>query len=255
VSDSSDKLTGPIVLFVGCSREAANRVGLRSEELAEAYGHVLELAFIASEKTDQWWAKPFTRENMHRMTDVFTRRSQHTLLKWTESGKFVTEVREILEEQISGSIGFDAMPDGWEERVTLVYIHTDLEPSISPYVGRVFDGWFPNAVYRDFTSGVVRRPLWRGAPVPPAQEVLFWPACQLPGLDSAKMVIGIAGIENVFDLVLLSRSDLKEKGWEDFQIDEVEAILGKYGLRLGMTNEEIAELSHEASVARSASSR
>lgn len=239
-----------IVLFFGCNKDAGSRLGLFKADIIEAYGSQLRVIHVDLARLD-WLVYPFKEESLHEILQFhFTRKSMHTALKWMESEKFVEDVRKILEERIKATV--EGLPDDWQQQVTLVYLDESLEPEISGYVQRVFDGWFPNAKFRQFTSYDTSSPIWRDAEVTPIEEAhkpslaeVLDMRCDQLGLEPSQIGSKFvnAGVVYVHDLVLLphdgARAILGDKNEHFCQVVD---WLTQHGLRFGMYEEQIGQL-------------
>lgn len=236
----------PIVLFFGGSNDGGSRMGLLKADVIEAYGSLLSIVHVDLTGL-HWLVYPFKEESLHEiLLHHFTRKSMHTVLKWMNSEKFVEDVLKILEERIKSSE--EKLPHNWHQYVTLVYLDDSLEPTESPYVQRIFDGWFPNAKFRLFSGYDGSIPIWRDAEVKEishakkltSSEVLEVSPEELPLMfDPLRLGLRDAGVPTVRELVVCSRAELKAKGLTDSDLDELATILGQFGLGYGMTQVQI----------------
>ncbi|MDO8591438.1 MAG: hypothetical protein Q7R60_00735 [bacterium] len=197
MSDHASQLVFPelIVLHFGL----AGRMGLSHESTtdnqAEAYRRRLRVVGVSL--PDLWWTEPLADESrLHLYEEVHNgRRTPQFVKQWLEGDGFVRYVRRELTEYI-GDASHNELPEsGWEDRVSLVYIDGLLDPHESAYTRRVFDGWFPNAFYRD---PVVSKsiPLWRDASVVP-----------MPLSDQLKAAFDTALMQLDADVVPMPLSD------------------------------------------------
>ena len=249
--DFSDypELEGPIVLLIGClpSETEDLRDKLYDNLLIEANAQTVE--FIHVRLDTYWWDDPTLYDNLHRLLDLFPRKSKQTALKWIETDGFVKEVRKLLTQRVEKATSLETLPANWPELVSLAILDVDAETS---YVQRVFDGWFPNAQFRANQGRGKTIAIWRDAEVTPIQQVgkpapgvvLGWLLERVPGFP-APVVRKLEDVRTGFTIEMLVRFDrdgLKTFIFTDEQIDAVEAVVQALGLWLGMTEEQIKQV-------------
>jgi len=142
------ELNGPIVLLIGCPRDASDRLRLLDDTLVEANAQTVEVIDVLLDSETRWWILPFQEDSMFQIFKRYTRKSYQTIVKWIGTDKFVVDVREFLGQLVHDSTSLEHLPENWPELVSLVILGESIQPESNPYVHHVFDGWFPNAQFR-----------------------------------------------------------------------------------------------------------
>ncbi len=244
------ELDGPIVLLIGCSLDTPERLHLHDDAVIEANAQTVEIIDVRLGADDMWWIHPFKEDSMFQIFRRYTRKSYHTILKWMDSDKFVSDVRAFLAEMVENATSLEQLPENWLELVSLVVLGEQLEPRMSRYTCRVFEDWFPDAKFRESRFQGAVQPIWRDAEVaelrqqPSPAEVLEWPVVQLPGLGRGTAAAIRAGeVGTIGRLVSLPEQKLRTHALLSVdQIEDLRAAVECLGLKLGMTEEEIEEV-------------
>lgn len=220
MGDHASQLVFPelIVLHFGLAGRMESGHEPTSDNQAEAYRRRLRVVEVSL--PDLWWTEPLADENrLHLYEEVHNgRRTPQFVKQWLEGDGFVRYVRRELAEYIGDASHNELPKSGWEDRVSLIYIDGLLDPHQSEYTRRVFDGWFPNALYRDPVFGK-SVPLWRYTDVVPMplsnqlMAALDTPIIQLAGfsVQEAK-VLGEMKITTLRELIHATDDDLDRIG-------------------------------------------
>lgn len=250
------ELDGPIVLLFGCKQGTQEKLHLLYDAVIEANAQTVEVIDVRLANDQRWWILPFREDSMFQIFRRYTRKSYHTINKWRESDKFVQDVREFLAELVEQETSLEQLPANWPELVSLVILDGSLETNDSPYAQRVFDGWFPNAKFREYFNGLGTLAIWRDAEVasiesgrkPVKFDMLEWPISQLQSRlsnEALSLVEGVVPSGKVLGLVQLTREQLHAEGhFTDNVLDGIEEALKEHVLKLGMTSLEITAWFH-----------
>lgn len=191
--DENDCVGGirrPVVILVECNQAVFNYLGGNSPFNHQIYGdraHFNRVPDTRSYYRERDWAlDPEKPENRLQMLADHPKFTLPRLEAWLASNSFVNAARQRLIQSMSeyggggSSWSTRKFNQRWRERVKLVVFgpHIDVD---SPYVRRVFEDWFPNAVFSQHTGENKRDGwlffkdvVWQKPPEPPIEHFSGW---------------------------------------------------------------------------------
>jgi hypothetical protein len=219
----------PVVLMLEGTEQAVSQ--LKNPLLERLYGEERPLVVnLERQYFSFWWSDPLREENLAQLLLAKRDISANQAAEWVETEDFVTFVRWLISQQLNRAI-MQHWPDEefnehWLNAVQLVVVG-EAALSRSPYVKRVFDGFFPKSLVIDSRNKELL------APVGVRRN---WDDVPIDELDlniRAYHCIRRAGIYTVGELLAKSEQDLHGiPNVGQVTIDGVVEVLARHNLKL-----------------------
>lgn len=160
--DENDCIGGtrrPIVILVECNQAVFNYLGGNSPFNSQIYGehaHFNRVPDTRSYYRERDWALgPEKPENMLQMLADHPKFTLARLEAWLASNGFVVAARQRLIQSMSENGGaggsMSKFNKRWANRVKQVVFAPHIDTD-SPYLRRIFQGWFPDAKFAQHTG-------------------------------------------------------------------------------------------------------